>query len=96
MAKKLLKKLGKGLKKAAPLIAAGLGAAALGKMAGRGKQRKLYEYEEGGNLSRPSLPISKRQVEGLNFPVGTNLSGMSKIAARGTIDEKIMIFMEIE
>ena len=88
MLKKFRKKLKKGLKKAAPAIGL-LGAAALAARGmGRRKQNKLYEYEEGGDLSRPSLPISKRQVEGLNFPAGTNLSGMSKIAARGTIDEK--------
>ena len=84
----MLKKLKKGLKKAAkaaiPIGAAMLAAKALG----RRKQNKLYEYEEGGNLSRGALPMSKRQVEGLNFPVGTNLSRMSDVATRGTIDEK--------
>ena len=87
MLKKLGKKLKKGLKTAAPLIAAGLGAAALGKMAGRRRQNKLYEYEEGGDLSRGSLPMSKRQVLGLNFPVGTDLSGMSELARVGSIDK---------
>ena len=53
MAKKLLKKLGKGLKKAAPLIAAGLGAAALGRAANRMKQNKTYLAEEGGDRSTP-------------------------------------------
>ncbi len=85
MAKKLLRKLGKGLKKAAPAIGL-LGAAALAaKGMGRRKQNKLYEYEEGGDLSRGSLPMSQRQVLGLNFPVGTDLSGIDKIAAAGGV-----------
>ena len=73
----------KKLKKIAGALAAGLGAAAL---MNRRNQNKLYEYEEGGDLSRPSLPMSKRQVEGLNFPVGTDLSGMSRLASAGSID----------
>ena len=81
----MLKKLKKGLKKAAkaavPLGAAMLAAKALG----RRKQNKLYEYEEGGDLSRGSLPMDKRQVLGLNFPVGTDLSGIDKIAAAGGV-----------
>ena len=57
MLKKLGKKLKKGIKKAAPAIGL-LGAAALAARGmGRGKQRKLYEYEEGGDLSRGSLPM---------------------------------------
>ena len=84
----MLKKLKKGLKKAAK-AAVPIGAALLAaKALGRRKQKKLYEYEEGGDLSRGSLPMDKRQVLGLNFPAGTNLSGMSDVAARGTIDEK--------
>ena len=83
-----LKKLRKGLKKAAKAIVP-IGAAMLAaKALGRRKQNKIYNQEEGGDLSRGSLPMSKRQVEGLNFPVGTDLSGMNKIADRGSIDEK--------
>ena len=82
----MLKKLKKGLKKAAK-AAVPVGAALLAaKALNRRKQNKLYEYEEGGDLSRPSLPMSKRQVEGLNFPVGTDLSGMSRLASAGSID----------
>ncbi len=32
--------------------------------------------------------MSERMVKGLNFPAGTNLSGMNEIAARGSIDDK--------
>ena len=79
----MLKKLKKGLKKAAK-AAVPIGAALLAaKALNRRKQNKLYEYEEGGDLSRASLPMSKRQVEGLNFPVGTDLSGISKMAIAG-------------
>jgi hypothetical protein len=71
MAKKLLKKL----KKAAPLIAAGLGAAALGRAANRMKQNKTFLEEEGGDRSTiASGPfITKRKnnrgntAEMLNF-----------------------------
>ena len=69
------------------VAAAGTAALAAGAL-GRRKQNKIYNQEEGGDLSRGSLPMSKRQVEGLNFPVGTDLSGMNKIADRGSIDEK--------
>ena len=31
--------------------------------------------------------MSKRQVEGLNFPVGTDLSGISELARVGSIDK---------
>ena len=83
----MLKKLKKGLKKAAK-AAVPVGAALLAaKALNRRKQNKLYEYEEGGDLSRASLPMSKRQVEGLNFPVGTDLSGISELARVGSIDK---------
>ena len=87
MLKKLGKKLKKGIKKAAPLLAiAGLGKAFMNARNQRA-QNKMFAFEEGGNLSRPALPFAKRQVEGLNFPVGTDLSGMSELARVGSIDK---------
>ena len=83
----MLKKLKKGLKKAAKAVVP-VGAAMLAaKALARRKQNKLYEYEEGGDLSRGSLPISKRQVLGLNFPAGTDLSGIDRLAAAGGADK---------
>jgi len=81
MAKKLLKKLGKGLKKAAPLIALGLGAAALGK---RGRARDMQNSMT-ADMDRSMIPMRNRMVQGLNFPVGTDLSGIDKIAAAGGV-----------
>ena len=66
------------------VAAAGTAALAAGAL-GRRKQKKIYNQEEGGDLSRGSLPMSKRQVEGLNFPVGTDLSGISRIADAGGV-----------
>ena len=63
MAKKLLRKLGKGLKKAAPLIALGLGAAALGKRARANAMRNSMTAD----MPRSMVPISKRMVKGLTF-----------------------------
>ena len=69
------------------VAAAGTAALAAGAL-GRRKQKKIYNQEEGGDLSRGSLPMSKRQVVGLDFEPGTDLSGINKIAARGSIDDK--------
>jgi len=81
MAKKLLKKLGKGLKKAAPLLALGLGAAALGK---RGKANAMRNSMT-ADMPRSMVPMSNRMVQGLNFPASTDLSGIDKIAAAGGV-----------
>ena len=83
MAKKLLKKLGKGLKKAAPVLALA-GAAAL---AGRkGRAAKAMQDSVTADMPRSMVPMSKRMVQGLNFPAGTNLSGIRDLAAAGSID----------
>jgi len=75
----MARKLKKILKKAAPLLAiAGLGKAFMNARNQRA-QNKMFAFEEGGNLSRPALPFAKRQVEGLNFPAGTDLSGFDKM-----------------
>ena len=83
MLKKLGKKLKKGLKKAAPIIALA-GAAAL---AGRkGRAAKAMQNSVTADMDRSMVPMSKRMVQGLNFPAGTDLSGMSDLAAAGSID----------
>ena len=85
MAKKLLRKLGKGLKKAAPLIALGVGAAALGKRARANAMRNSMTAD----MPRSMVPISKRMVKGLNFPANVDYTtGINEIAARGSIDDK--------
>ena len=81
MAKKLLKKLGKGLKKAAPLIALGLGAAAMGR---RGRANAMGNSMT-ADMPRSMVPMRDRMVQGLNFPAGTDLSGIDKIAAAGGV-----------
>ena len=81
MAKKLLKKLGKGLKKAAPLIALGLGAAAMGR---RGRANAMRNSMT-ADMPRSMVPMRDRMVQGLNFPAGTDLSGIDKIAAAGGV-----------
>jgi hypothetical protein len=83
MVKKILKKLGKGLKKASPAIAL-LGAAAL---AGRkGRAAKAMQNSMTADMPRSMVPMDKRMVQGLNFPASTNLSGISDLAAAGSID----------
>jgi len=85
MLKKLGRKLKKGLKKAAPIIALA-GAAAL---AGRkGRAAKAMQNSVTADMDRSMVPMSKRMVQGLKFPASTNLSGMNEIAARGSIDDK--------
>ena len=81
MAKKLLKKLGKGLKKAAPLIALGLGAAAMGR---RGRANAMRNSMT-ADMPRSMVPMRDRMVQGLNFPAGTDLSGIDQIAAAGGV-----------
>jgi len=83
MLKKLGKKLKKGLKKAAPIIALA-GAAAL---AGRkGRAAKAMQNSVTADMDRSMVPMSNRMVQGLNFPASTDLSGMSDLAAAGSID----------
>tara|TARA_B100001093_G_scaffold491339_1_gene531307 strand:+ start:1065 stop:1391 length:327 start_codon:yes stop_codon:yes gene_type:complete len=82
MLKKLGRKLKKGLKKAGPMIGL-LGAAALA-----AKARKKDQGALTADMDRSMVPMSKRMVQGLNFPASTNLSGMNEIAARGSIDDK--------
>ena len=82
MLKKLGKKLKKGLKKAAPIIALA-GAAAL---AGRkGRAAKAMQNSVTADMDRSMVPMSNRMVQGLNFPAGTDLSGIDKIAAAGGV-----------
>ena len=75
MAKKKKSKL----KKFGAALAAGLAGAAL---LGRNKGAVTAD------MPRSMVPMSKRMVQGLNFPASTNLSGMNEIAARGSIDDK--------
>ena len=83
MLKKLGRKLKKGLKKAAPIIALA-GAAAL---AGRkGRAAKAMQNSVTADMDRSMVPMSNRMVQGLNFPASTDLSGMSDLAAAGSID----------
>ena len=82
MLKKLGKTLKKGLKKAAPIIALA-GAAAL---AGRkGRAAKAMQNSMTADMDRSMVPMSNRMVQGLNFPAGTDLSGIDKIAAAGGV-----------
>ena len=77
MAKKKKSKL----KKFGAALAAGLAGAAL---LGRNRDKGVMTAD----MDRSMVPMDKRMVKGLNFPASTNLSGMSDVAARGTIDEK--------
>ena len=84
MLKKLGKKLKKGLKKAAPIIALA-GAAAL---AGRkGRAAKAMQNSVTADMPRSMVPMKRRMVQGLNFPAGTDLSGMNDLAAAGGADK---------
>ena len=78
----MLKKLKKGLKKAAK-AAIPVGAAILAAKAMKKDKGALT-----ADMPRSMVPMSKRMVQGLNFPASTNLSGMNEIAARGSIDDK--------
>ena len=84
MLKKLGRKLKKGLKKAAPIIALA-GAAAL---AGRkGRAAKAMQNSVTADMDRSMVPMSKRMVQGLNFPADTDLSGIDRLAAAGGADK---------
>ena len=78
----MLKKLKKGLKKAAK-AAIPVGAAILAAKAMKRDKGALTS-----DMPRDMVPMKRRMVQGLNFPAGTNLSGMNEIAARGSIDDK--------
>jgi len=75
----MLKKLKKGLKKAAK-AAVPIGAAILAAKAMKKDKGALT-----ADMPRSMVPISKRMVKGLNFPAGTDLSGINKIAAAGGV-----------
>tara|TARA_R100001510_G_C7536084_1_gene125522 strand:- start:252 stop:578 length:327 start_codon:yes stop_codon:yes gene_type:complete len=84
MVKKVLKKLGKGLKKAAPILALAGAAALAGR---RGRAAKAMQNSVTADMDRSMVPMDKRMVQGLNFPMGTDLSGISKLAEVGSIDK---------
>ena len=67
------------LKKIAGALAAGLGAAAL--MRGRDKGAVTAD------MPRSMVPRKKRMVQGLNFPAGTNMDGISGLAEAGSADK---------
>ena len=73
----MLKKLKKGLKKAAK-AAIPVGAAILAAKAMKKDKGALT-----ADMPRSMVPMSKRMVQGLNFPVGTNLSGFNTMANAG-------------
>ena len=60
------------LKKIGAALAAGLGAAALM----RGKDKGALTAD----MPRSMVPMKKRMVKGLNFPAGTDLSGIDNMA----------------
>ena len=75
MAKKKKKnKLGK-------ILAAGAALAGLGAMMRNRGDRGLT-----ADMPRSMVPMDQRMVQGLNFPAGTDLSGISKLAKVGKID----------
>ena len=76
MAKKKKSKL----KKFGAALAAGLAGAAL---LGRNRDKGVMTAD----MDRSMVPMDNRMVQGLNFPAGTNLSGMSDLAAAGSIDK---------
>ncbi len=67
------------LKKIGAALAAGLGAAALM----RGKDKGAVTAD----MPRSMVPMKRRMVQGLNFPAGTDLSGMNDLAAAGGADK---------
>ena len=73
------RKLKKLLKKAAPLLAI----AGLGKAFMNARNNKLNSQT--ADMPRSMVPMGKRMVQGLNFPAGTDLSGINKIAAAGGV-----------
>ena len=75
MAKKRKKnKLGK-------ILAAGAALAGLGAIMRNRGDRGLT-----ADMPRGMVPMDQRMVQGLNFPAGTDLSGMSELAKVGSID----------
>ena len=76
MAKKKSKK--SNLKK---ILAAGAALAGLGAIMKNRGDRGLT-----ADMPRSMVPMDNRMVQGLNFPAGTNLSGMSDLAKVGSID----------
>ena len=83
MLKKLGKKLKKGLKKAAPIIALA-GAAAL---AGRkGRAAKAMQKSTTADVGRSQIPMADRMIQGLNYKPSDNYTdGINKIAAAGGV-----------
>ena len=75
MAKKKKKnKLGK-------ILAAGAALAGLGAIMRNRGDRGLT-----ADMPRSMVPMDQRMVQGLNFPAGTDLSGISDLAKVGSID----------
>ena len=74
MAKKKKSKL----KKFGAALAAGLAGAAL---LGRNRDKGVMTAD----MDRSMVPMDKRMVQGLNFPAGTDLSGIDKIVAAGGV-----------
>jgi len=78
----MLKKLKKGLKKAAK-AAIPVGAAILAaKAMGRDKGVKV-----GDNMPRSSVYWKNREPKGLNLPAGTNMDGWNNLAEAGGADK---------
>ena len=75
MAKKKSKK-----NKLGKILAAGAALAGLGAIMRRGDRGLTAD------MPRSMVPMDDRMVQGLNFPVGTDLSGMSDLAKVGSID----------
>ncbi len=73
------RKLKKLLKTAAPLLAV----AGLGKAFMNARNNRLNSQT--ADMPRSMVPMGKRMVQGLNFPAGTDLSGINKIAAAGGV-----------
>jgi len=82
MLKKLGKKLKKGLKKAAPIIALA-GAAALASK--KGRAAKAMRNSTTSDLTRDMVPMDDRMIPGAT---SAETKGIRDIAKRGTIDEK--------
>jgi len=79
--KKILKKAAKAAKKVAK-VGVPVGAALLAaKAMGRDKGVKV-----GDNMPRSSVYWKNREPKGLNFPEGTNLDGISRLAEVGSAD----------
>ena len=81
----MLKKLKKGLKKAAKGVAKvgiPVGAAILAAKAMKKDKGALT-----ADMDRSMVPMNKRMVQGLNFPADTDLSGIDKLAAAGGADK---------